>query len=365
LATVDFADRTITLNLAWFGPTQSGCGTNVRQLHRLLRAREKTDLRRVGGGKDRTERSWHFSCQPEDLPRIDGFEIRVQLRSVPGGDSVGLDRDTLLRGVDGVAFVADARAHRASANLDAILDLERVLVRHGLHLADLPLVFQVNQTDAANARPPARVLEDLDPFGMPSVEAMARQGQGVKETWDTLLSAALARLRDNLPASRADLSLTAVFRADREGASAVVSRHVGALPADADAAALSSVLPPVAEIMLRPPDLKGQMPIRHVRSTMQGNALRVEAIFRKADGDLRKLALLIESPTTARPEPGTMGPSTGSGRRPEPSAPSRLLPRPLTALDDAPGELPRLTYGVVGTIAGLISGLSLGYLLFV
>ncbi len=356
MATVDFANRTLSLHLCWFGPTQSGCGTNVRQLHRLLRAREKTDLRRVGGGKDRTERSWQFRCQPEGVPPLAGWEIVVHLCSVPGGEDVALDRDALLRGVDGLVFVADARAHRAQANLGAIIDLERLLLRQGLALADLPLMFQVNQTDAANARPAARVLEDLDPFGMPWFEAMARQGRGVKETWDGLLAAVGARLRDNLPTDQAVLPLTAVPLAERDIADSRIARHVGALPGQDRDDLLGSVLPPTAEIVLRSPDLQGQTPLRHVRSSMQGNRLRVEGVFRKSDGDLRKLALLIEAGSAA-PEQSTHSAI--------PIAQPPVNRVPLAVSGNPPGELPRLAYGVLGTAAGIVSGLSLGYLLFV
>lgn len=357
MATIDFATREITLHLVWFGPTQSGSGTNVRQLHRLIRAREKTELERVGGGKDRTERTWSFVCMPDHLPAIEGFDGRVQLRSVPGGDGVGLDRDAMLVGVDGIVFVADARAHRASANLDAILDLERILARLGLEPADIPLVFQVNQTDAANARPAARVLDDLDPFGMPWVEAVARQGRGVMETWDSLLSGVTSRLRDKLAGHRASLTLTALHRVDRERAEDGVRAHVEGLPrSGADRTLLATTLPAVAEFLVRPAELRGQVPVRHVRTHVVGDRLRVEAVFRKADGDLRKLALLLETGLANQPLL-----ENSSSDRPEVSSP----PVSRRRIDlDPPGELSRMTYGLAGVLGGLLCGVSLGYVLF-
>lgn len=356
MAHIDFAQRQITLRFVWFGATGAGSSTNIRQLHRLLRVRDRSDLQRVGGGKDRQERSWSFSCTPEDTPTIQGFDVRVELISVPAGPTVQMERDLLVQGLDGAVFVADARAARASANLAALLDVEGLLLRQGIALADLPLIIQVNHTDAPTPRPTARVLEEIDPFGLPSFEAIARRGTGLRETWEALLGAVTARLCDTVPGSSALLPLTPLRNASREWSHDLLHRHIAGMPTQPSDGMLTSVLPATAEIVTPAPALAGQIPVRHLRTTLQGGRFRVEGVFRRSDGEIQKLAVLLDTSPPSRsnpPPPPTMG-----------AAPAHRPSPPLIPGKPTPGDLSQLAYGVIGTTAGLISGLSLGFLLF-
>lgn len=350
MASIHFGQSEITVNLVYFGPMQSGCSTNVRQLHRAQPAREKAELRRVPGSS-REERSWFFDYHPADQPRITGFDLKIRVTSIPSGPAVTLPRDAMIRGVDAVVYVADARAHRGEENLAALLDLEHLLARQGLDLGAIPVVLQVNHTDAPNARPMARVVDELNPYGFPVYEAVARQGTGVLETHAAILAATMSRLRDNVAGNETALTLTGRSRADREHDEDVILRHIAEI--DREASRPSPRNPTVtAEIHLRPPALKDCQPIQLVRSELRDGRIRIEAVVRRADEANRKLAFVIQAGGETEPQ-APPGASTGEliSRVPFPSA-------------DRDDDLPGIWYGIAGLTAGITSGILLGFLLF-
>lgn len=350
MALVDFAKRTLTLNVLYFGPRQAGCGTNVRQLHRTHPARERVELRRLGS-EDKKERIWHFVYRPDPAPVVPGFELKMRVASVPSGPDLGLDREPFLEGVDGVVFVADARANRAEDNLAALFDLEACLARQGIDLGGIPLVFQVNQTDAPNARPLARVMEELNPDGVPSFEALARQGKGVVDTHAALRNLMLARLADQLAPSDAPMRLTHVTPGVRGTAEDRVLEHAATLPQPAAAAR------DVMEIVLRPSELQQLRPVQIVRCELRAGRLRLQTLMRREDGSVRRVTLLIEpgvdseTPIPAH-EAETVRPGAASTNTATPGRTGRER------------DLPGLTYGVIGAVGGLVSGYLLGYIVF-
>ncbi len=359
MALVDFAANTLTLNVVYFGPRGAGCGTNVRQLHRNQPTRERVELRRVGG-EDKKERIWHFALRMDQAPKLGGLEVMLRVASVPSGPDLTLDRDLFLDGVDGIVFVADARANRAEDNLAAMLDLERSLLRFGVELQGVPLVFLVNQTDAANARPAARVLDDLNRWGARAFEGMARQGKGVSEASEAIRQLVLARFGDSAADGQVVLPLTTLPAALRESGEQAVIDHAATLP-QADGTRLADGtrrgLAASADVVLRPPELFGADPLGVVRAEVAGGRLRVELLVRRDDGTVRKVTLLVEPGR----DDGTPIPEA------EQSAPSSAV-APSTSSShrvSAEGDLSGLTYGVIGALGGLISGVLIGYLWFV
>lgn len=366
MAILDFEQRELTLSLIYFGPRKAGSGTNVRQLHRVQPAREKAELSHQGGDEQR-ERLWSFTYRPPEVPRIPGFEIAVRVGSVPSAHDEPDVTDAFMQGVDGICFVADARANRVADNLAALLELERLLARQSLQLASIPLVFQVNQADAPNARPTPRVMEELNPFGMPVFEATARQGKGVIETHEALLTATITRLKDNLGGRRTPLTLTALSASRRERDERVVLAHISSLPASAGTPPTRLSLAPAAEIFIRPPELRESRPVNLVRAEIDGERLRVEAIVRRDDGSSRKLALIIEPGAAG----GHAAPDSSDDTHPTepiggPSPPQHAGGgNAQHHVDrDEEADLPGLVYGVAGTFAGVISGLLLGYIFY-
>ncbi|HMV67236.1 MAG TPA: hypothetical protein PKA64_10330 [Myxococcota bacterium] len=346
MALFDFAKRTLTLNVVYFGPRQAGCGTNVRQLHRTHPARDRVELRRMGS-EDKKERIWHFTYRPDPAPAVPGFEVRMRVASVPSAQDLGLQREPFLEGVDGVVFVADARANRAEENVAALHDLEACLVRQGADLAGIPLVFQVNQMDAPNARPLARVMEELNPHGAPAFEALARQGKGVVDTHAALRSLVLARLADQLAPNETPVRLVHVTAAARGAAEDRVLEHAAALPQ------MPGIPRDGSEIVVRPAELQQLRPVQVIRCELRAGRLRLETIMRREDGTVRRLTLLVEpgvDTNTPIPEHDTEPVRTGG------TVPSGGLA--------GERDLPGLTYGVVGALGGIVSGFLLGYLVW-
>lgn len=365
MALLDFDGRTIVLNLAYFGALQAGAGSNVRHLHRFLPAREKSELRREGP-KDRPERVWWFVYTPNETTRVPGFEVQVRVASIPSGDDLAIDRDAWLAGLDGVVFVADARAGRGDSNLAAVQDLERCLLGHGLDLGAIPVVFEVNQTDAATARPSDRVVEELNPFGYPVVHALARTGTGVIETHDALSGAVFSRLRDRLSRQEAAVPLTSVSRAARERAEAEIALRAASMSGPMRAVPPPASLPVAVEIPVRVAELRQSTPFQHVRTEVADERVRVEGIWRRSDGTQRKIALLLEGGSEAATATHTVVPTGAGGAAVPPVVPEGARARRAASFapDDLPGELPRLIYGLVGLGGGLLSGWLLGYLTF-
>jgi len=353
VAIIDFAQQEITVCIAYFGPSDAGCGTNVRQLHRAQPAKEKAELQRIAGDVA-GERMWWFQYRPADRPQISGYDVSVRVVSIPSAQGLQLDRDQMLDTVDGVVFVADARAHRSEENLRAIYDLEASLTRHGTELASLPLLFQVNHTDATNARPGKRVVEDINPFGAPIFEAMARQGKGVIATHEAIVSATLSRLGDNLSGDKANVNLTAMRRAWREKMAASVEAHVQGLPEPGAPIPRTLALGATAEIVMHPAALRESVPVQLVRTELKRDRVRVETVVRRQDGTHRKLSLVLEA--------------GGEEESPLPPPPKRAersttTTRPPRHYVNPEGDLPPLYYGLFGIAGGFLAGLMLMYIL--
>lgn len=351
MATVDFQQREITVKIAYFGPAKAGCGTNVRQLHRVQPAREKAELRRAGGD-NKHSRIWFFAYHPDERPQITGFELQVQVCSIPSGPEVRLDRDGAFEGVDGIVFVADARSNRTDENHSSLLDLERCLERHGLDVAMIPFVIQVNQTDAPNSRPAARVAQELDPHGRAHFSAMARQGKGVLETHDAILAATLSRIRDNLTGNRTNVTLTALTPARRERYLRAIARHASSLPQAARPLPRTLSIRPASEVVIEAEELRNSRLVHVVRSDITGDSsVRIEAIVRREDGAHRKMALVV----------GPAGDGAVSSTKKKTGAPTPTAPQPNRPPEN---DLPPLLYGLVGVFGGGLSGFFLGYILF-
>lgn len=371
MALVDFGQRELTLTVVYFGPLGAGCGTNVRQLHRAQPARGHVELRRIGDS-ERKDRIWHFSTTLEE-ELLAGWTVRLRVASVPGGPEVTLDRSAFLSSADGVIFVADARAGRVEDNLSALHDLEASLLAHGNDLRALPLTFQVNQTDAPNARPTARVLEDLDVHGAPHVEALARQGRGVVETFDRMRSLVVGRLQESLAEGPATLPLLAAPSAERAADEAKAVAH---------AAGVAPVrgTPPrhIEEALVECGALEGVRALQIVRSELRGGDIRLELLVRSSlpgvappaggntgpvarppgsvEGAARRTAIVLRAAQAA-----------GTGPAQAPTAPhqrqswGRPAPPPPPTRER---DLPSIVYGGLGILAGVVTGYLLGFVVY-
>lgn len=223
MATINFARREIEAKIVYVGPALSGKTTNVQVLHRLVPRPQRGELHSLSTDGDRT---LFFDFIPVELGQIAGFTAHFKLFTVPGQVYYQQTRKAVLQGADGVVFVADSSAGRAQANLDAMIDLEQNLRAHGLDLASIPLVVQLNKRDVEDALSVSHMSIELNPFGVPTVESIAASGYGVLDTLYKITEIATKRIRENLSGQKNAVRLQAVQKEERESEQQVVDEYL-------------------------------------------------------------------------------------------------------------------------------------------
>jgi signal recognition particle receptor subunit beta len=223
MAVINFARREIEAKVVYYGPALSGKTTNVQVLHGLVPDKQRGELHTMATEEERT---LFFDYVPVQLGQIAGFHAKFKLFTVPGQVFYKETRRVVLQGADAVVFVADSGDDRADANIDALIDLEENLRSHALDLASIPLVIQINKRDLPNARKVEDIQADLNPFGVPMLEAVAFEGRGVMETLRAVTDLAAQRIRDNLAGRETAVQLTAVDRAEAESDQKVIREHL-------------------------------------------------------------------------------------------------------------------------------------------
>jgi len=170
MAAYNFETREIALKVVYYGPGLGGKTTNLEYIYEKVAPASKGKMISLA---TETERTLFFDFLPVDLGTIRGFKTRFHLYTVPGQVYYNASRRLILRGVDGVVFVADSQVERMEANLESMQNLYDNLAQHGLDLTRIPFVIQYNKRDLPNAAPVEQLQEALNP-GWP-VEDPARQ----------------------------------------------------------------------------------------------------------------------------------------------------------------------------------------------
>jgi signal recognition particle receptor subunit beta len=142
-----------------------------------------------------TERTLFFDFLPLSLGEIRGFKTRFHLYTVPGQVFYDASRKLILKGVDGVVYVADSQIERAEANIESLENLRTNLQEQGYNLDKLPYVVQYNKRDLPNVAPVDQLRELLNPTKVPDFEASATTGTGVFDTLKAVAKAVLTELK--------------------------------------------------------------------------------------------------------------------------------------------------------------------------
>lgn len=302
MATLNFAHREITAKIVYFGAPSAGSSTNVRTLYELLNVAEKSPLHHFGP-EDEEDDIWFFDYMPSGDPAIRGLNLRLRVYAVPGGLLHADHRSEILRGTDAVVYVADARRSRESRNLDSLLDLENLLQQDDLEMAMMPVVIQVNQTDSEDARPTDQVVFDLNPFGFPVVEAVAKHSKGVIEAHERICELTLERIRNTLSGKHSSITLTALHRGRRVRDEEIIAEHMEAIErarrarADKDAELEAwDDLQAAGEIELpfQPADFQGTRPRRVLAAEIVGERVELDLIMgQDAGGSPRRLRVTL------------------------------------------------------------------------
>ena len=189
---INFAAREINCKIVYYGAGLGGKTTNLQWVF------EQT-LGKTGGKMislaTETDRTLFFDFLPLDLGTIRGFKTRFHLYTVPGQVFYDASRKLILRGVDGVVFVADSQEERMDANLESLENLQENLKEHGYDLMKIPYVLQLNKRDLPNALPTDVLKQALAKKGESVFEAIAFTGVGVFETLKDAGRQVLAELK--------------------------------------------------------------------------------------------------------------------------------------------------------------------------
>ena len=192
MSMINYASREINCKIVYYGPGLGGKTTNLEFIYGKVAPDTRGKLISLA---TETERTLFFDFLPVDLGDIRGFRTRFHLYTVPGQVYYNASRKLILKGVDGVVFVADSQVDRAEANQESMQNLYDNMTEHGFDLTQIPFVVQYNKRDLPNAIPMAELEEALNPTKVPSFEAVAPKGIGVFDTLKAVAKLVLTELR--------------------------------------------------------------------------------------------------------------------------------------------------------------------------
>jgi signal recognition particle receptor subunit beta len=179
MSMINYASREINCKLVYYGPGLGGKTTNLEYVFNKVNPETRGKLISLATEQERT---LFFDFLPVDLGTIRGFKTRFHLYTVPGQVYYNASRRLILKGVDGIVFVADSQAERMDANIAAMENLYENLEDYGYESGRLPIVLQWNKRDLASAVPAEELRAQLNPGGLPEFEAVAVEGRGVFDT---------------------------------------------------------------------------------------------------------------------------------------------------------------------------------------
>ena len=189
---INYAAREINCKIVYYGPGLCGKTTNLQYIYERTNPDAKGKMISLATETDRT---LFFDFLPLALGEIRGFKTRFHLYTVPGQVFYDASRKLILKGVDGVVFVADSQEERMEANIESIRNLEENLREHGFDLASIPYALQFNKRDLPTAMPAEELYRVLNYKREPTFEAVATTGVGVFDTLKAVAKLILVELR--------------------------------------------------------------------------------------------------------------------------------------------------------------------------
>lgn len=197
---INFKKKEVQVKIVYYGPGRGGKTTNLEYIFRNFKDRIKTELVAI---KTQGDRTLFFDFLPFDMGKIKGYDVKVQLYTVPGQVKYDATRELVLRGVDGVVFVADSMEARRQQNLQSLKNLQDNLAIHKKSIFKIPLVLQYNKRDLAEQDIPLLSVETLEnslnsKLKVPFFEASAVVGTNVVQTLKKIISMTMASVENQL-----------------------------------------------------------------------------------------------------------------------------------------------------------------------
>lgn len=200
MAIINLKKREVQAKIVYYGPGRGGKTTNLEYLYGKFKERMKTEMVTI---KTHGDRTLFFDFLPIQIGKIKGYDIRVQLYTVPGQVKYDATRRLVLRGVDGIVFVADSLAVRRKENLLSLKNLADNLAVYKKSIFDIPLVLQYNKRDLMEEGLPLIPVESLEKdlnsrLKAPSFEASALKGSNVVQTMKKIIIMTIGSLQKEL-----------------------------------------------------------------------------------------------------------------------------------------------------------------------
>ena len=189
---INYAAREINCKIVYYGPGLGGKTTNLQYIFNQTASQNRGTMVSLTG---ETERTLFFDFLPLNIGEIRGFKTRFHLYTVPGQHFYDASRKLVLKGVDGIVFVADSRVDRMEENLESLKSLDANLREQGYDIRHIPFAFQYNKRDVENPIPVPVLHENLNTFNAPEIEAVAVNGVGVFDTLKLISKAILRSLK--------------------------------------------------------------------------------------------------------------------------------------------------------------------------
>lgn len=200
MANINFKSKEIEVKIVYYGPGRCGKTTNLEKIHEIFR---KNVTGEMVSAQTEGDRTLFFDFLPMGIGKVKGYDVRVQLYTVPGQVKYISTRKMVLREVDGVVFVADSLTVRREKNMLSLKDLQKNLKEYGLSILKTPLVLQYNKRDLADEGLPIMPIKKMDrdlnrQLKVPAYPGSAIKGDGVKKTLQTIIKLTLKSMKEQL-----------------------------------------------------------------------------------------------------------------------------------------------------------------------
>jgi len=194
MVSINYSSREVCCKIVYYGPGLSGKTTNLLYVHSKVPSKTRGKMISLATEADRT---LYFDFLPINIGNINGFAAKFQLYTVPGQVYYNATRKLVLRGVDGVVFVADSQPDKMDENIESLLNLQDNLKEYGYDINELPVVIQYNKCDLPGVLSPDQLNAKLNPEGRPFYVASATVGNGVFDTLKAVIKLVLDKAKNS------------------------------------------------------------------------------------------------------------------------------------------------------------------------
>ena len=192
---LNYSTKEINFKIVYYGPGLSGKTTNIKKIYDKVKSDSKGKLVSLA---TETERTLFFDFFPLDLGTVKGYKVKFHLYTVPGQIYYSSSRKLIMKGVDGVVFVADSQRERFEANIESLQDMFDNLKEYNIEFSTLPYVLQLNKRDLPNITPVNEMITALRKKDEPVIESISLRGDGVIETLKSISKLIMVNVKQKL-----------------------------------------------------------------------------------------------------------------------------------------------------------------------